>query len=105
MKEYEQNSELFSGVGACIPEINAIGVNVSPRDFKIEYTDLMNLLKNTKLERYKAVYNEMIAKGYKEYNDVPVLGAIVYGTKSELKALIGNPSIKASSFGIIISKY
>ena len=46
-----------------------------------------------------------MAKGYKNYYDVPVLGAIVYGTKSELKVLIGNPAIKASSFGIIISKY
>jgi hypothetical protein len=47
----------------------------------------------------------MMTKGYKEYNNAPILGAIVYGTKSELKSLIGNPKIKASSFGVITSKY
>ena len=105
MKMNKDEAKLFSGKGANIHEFNAIGVNVKPQDFETGYTDLMNLLKDTKLERYKDIYNEMIAKGYKDYNDVPILGAIVYGTKSELKVLIGNPSIKASSFGVIISKY
>ena len=65
----------------------------------------MSLLQATKLEKCKAICNKMIAKGYKEYNTAPILGAIVYGTKSELKSLIGNPKIKASSFGVITSKY
>lgn len=105
MKEYRKMAELHSGVGAYVSEYNAIGVNVNPQHFETGYKDLMDLLKDTKLEKYKAIYKEMMAKGYKEDVDVPVLGAIVYGTKSELKVLIGNPAIKASSFGIIINKY
>jgi hypothetical protein len=105
MKAHRQLAEISDVNCAYIPEFNAIGVNVSPQHFETGYTDLMILLQNTKLEKYKAIYNEMMAKGYKEYNDAPILGAIVYGTKSELKSLIGNPKIKASCFGVITSKY
>lgn len=105
IKTYKQEAELFAGKGAYINEFNAIGVNVKPQDFETGYIDLLNLLKNTKTENYKAKYNAMMAKGYKDYNNVPILGVIVYGTKSELKILKGNPFIKASSFGVITSKY
>jgi len=108
MKSYRQLAEISDVNCAYIPEFNAIGVNVSPQHFETGYTELMELFKNTRLERYKAMYNDMMAKGYKDYKsyaDVPILGAIVYGTKSELKALIGNPAIKASCFGVITSKY
>ena len=107
MKEQKQMAEVIADKTGTISidEFNAIGVNVNPQQFETGYTDLINILKNTKLEKYKAIYNEMMAKGYKNYYDVPVLGAIVYGTKSELKVLIGNPAIKASSFGVITSKY
>ncbi|MGV8980722.1 anti sigma factor C-terminal domain-containing protein [Clostridium sp.] len=94
--------------GAYIDEVNTIGVNVNSQNFKTGYTELMQLLKNTRVENYKTIYNDMMENGYKDYKsytDVPVLGAIVYGTKSELKVLIGNPAIKASSFGVITSKY
>lgn len=105
MKTHKQEADLFDSNGAHIDEFNAIGVNVYPQHFQTGYTELMDLLKNTKLEKYKAIYSSMMDKGYKDYTEVPVLGAIVYGTKSELKVLVGNPAIKASSFGVITSKY
>jgi len=111
MKAHRQLAKISDVNCAYIPEYNAIGINVNPQHFQTGYTELMELLKNTKLERYKVMYKDMMANGfkdykvYKDYSDVPVLGAIVYGTKSELKVLIGNPAIKASSFGVIISKY
>lgn len=105
MKDYRLRVEISDANRAHIDEFNAIGVNVSPQHFETGYTELMDLLKNTKLEKYKAIYNTMMANGYKGYYDVPILGAIVYGTKSELKVLIGNPAIKASSFGVITSAY
>lgn len=98
-------ADLHSGKGAYIDEFNAIGINVNPWDIQTSYNDLLKAMKDPKFQRYNAIYNEMMAKGYKTYNDVPILGAIVYGTKSELKELIGNPSIKASSFGVITSQY
>lgn len=108
MKAHRQLAEISDVNCAYIPEFNAIGVNVSPQHFETGYSELMELFKNTRLERYKIMYNDMMANGYKDYKsyaDVPILGAIVYGTKSELKSLIGNPKIKASSFGVITSKY
>lgn len=108
MKEHRRMAELYEGKGAHIDQFNAIGVNVSPQHFETGYTQLMELLRNTRLEKYKAIYNDMMANGYKDYKsytEVPILGVIVYGTKSELKVLIGNPAIKASSFGVITSKY
>lgn len=108
MKAQRQLAEISDVNCAYINDYNAIGVNVSPQHFETGYTNLMELLKNTRLERYKTMYKDMMANGYKDYkdyNDVPILGAIVYGTKSELKVLIGNPCIKASSFGVITSKY
>lgn len=108
MKSHRQLAKISDVNCAYIPEFNAIGVNVSPQHFETGYTELMELLKNTRHEKYKAIYNDMMTNGYKnykDYTDVPILGAIVYGTKSELKILIGNPAIKASSFGVIISRY
>ena len=108
MKAHRQLAEISDANCAYIPAFNAIGVNVSPQHFETGYTELMDLLKNTRLERYKIMYNDMMANGYKDYKgsyEVPILGAIVYGTKSELKVLIGNPAIKASSFGVVTSKY
>ncbi|GCD11449.1 anti sigma factor C-terminal domain-containing protein [Clostridium tagluense] len=105
MKTSKQEADLSSSNGAYIDEHNALGVNVKPQHFETGYTDLLKLLKNSKLEKYNLIYNAMMAKGYKDYNSVPILGVIVYGTKSELKVLIGNPAIKASSFGVITSKY
>lgn len=37
--------------------------------------------------------------------DVEILGVVVYGTKDELKEILENPSIKASSLGGVIENY
>lgn len=105
MDMYKKLADMHSGKGAYIDEFNAIGINVNPWDIETSYNDLLKAMKDPKFQKYNAIYNEMMAKGYKTYNDVPILGAIVYGTKSELQELIGNPNIKASSFGVITSIY
>jgi hypothetical protein len=105
MNMYKKFADMYDGKGAYIDEFNAIGVNVNPRSFQTSYDELLTILQDPKLVKYNAIYNEMIAKGYKTYSDVSILGAIVYGTKSELKELVGNPNIKASSFGVITSIY
>ena len=42
---------------------------------------------------------------FTDSSNVPILGAVVYGTKDELKSLIGNSHIKAASFGVVVDKY
>lgn len=70
-----------------------------------DYDVLLESLKSSKDKRYNEVYNELVTKGYTDSSNVPILGVIVYGTKDELKSLIGNPHIKASSFGVVVDKY
>jgi len=74
-------------------------------DFNGNYYNLRESLKSSKDKRYNEVYNELVTKGYTDSSNVPILGAIVYGAKDELKSLIGNPHIKASSFGVVVDKY
>ena len=73
--------------------------------FLRDYDSLLWLLKSSKDTRYNEVYNELVTKGYSDSANIPILGAIVYGTKDELKSLIGSPNIKASSFGVVVDKY
>ncbi len=54
---------------------------------------------------FQKVYDELDFKGYTNPSKVPILGVIVQGSKEELNLLIGNPHIKASSFGVITDKY
>lgn len=37
--------------------------------------------------------------------DVEILGVVVYGTKDELKEILENPNIKATSVGGVIENY
>ncbi|MFL0246168.1 sigma factor regulator N-terminal domain-containing protein [Candidatus Clostridium stratigraminis] len=105
MKMFKKDADMHAGAGAYIDEFNAIGVNVKPMHFDTSYNELLITLQNPKLEKYNSIYNEMMAKGYRTYSDVSILGCIVYGTKSQLKELIGNTHIKASSFGVITTIY
>lgn len=110
LDRFKKEAKMFGGEMGYIPEFNAIGVPVftsgATDNFAQRYEPfLIELLKNTKLERYSKIYKELEAKGYKSYADMPILGAVVYGTKSELKQLLSNPHIKASSFGVVTSLY
>ncbi|TGE38895.1 hypothetical protein E4K67_05315 [Desulfosporosinus fructosivorans] len=70
-----------------------------------DYASLLWLLNTSKDKKYNEVYKELVSKGYTDSSNVPILGAIVYGTKDELKSLIGNPHIKGASFGVVVDKY
>lgn len=105
MNIFKKDADIYDGKSAYIDEFNAIGVNVNPMHFDTSYNELLTILQNPKLVKYNAIYNEMMAKGYKTYSDVSILGCIVYGTKSQLKELIGKPHIKASSIGVVTTIY
>lgn len=102
-ERYKKEAIENDGKATFIREDEALGV--SSRDFIGNYYNLLESLKSIKEEGYNEVYNELITKGYTDSSNVPILGAIVYGTKDELKSLIGNPHIKASSFGVVVDKY
>ena len=109
LQQYKKQAAENDGKATFIGEYDALGVSVSAyrdyNDFNGNYYNLRESLKSSKDKRYNEVYNELLTKGYTDSSNVPILGAIVYGTKDELKSLIGNPHIKASSFGVVVDKY
>ena len=108
-ERYKKEASEYDGKAAFISEYDALGVNVRAyhgnNDFYGSYYNFVESLKSSKDKRYNEVYKELVTKGYTDSNNVPILGAIVYGMKDELKALIGNPHIKASSFGVVVDRY
>jgi hypothetical protein len=109
MDMHKKRAAEYDGKVAAIDEFQVIGVPVwtsgATDNFELRYDSLMELLKNTKWQKYNQIYKELETKGYKNYADIPILGAVVYGTKAELKQLLKNPHIKASSFGVVTSLY
>ncbi|AFQ43283.1 anti-sigma factor [Desulfosporosinus meridiei] len=106
---YKKEASEYDGKATFISEYDALGVNVRAYrgndDFYGSYYNFVESLKSSKDKKYNQIYNELVTKGYTDPNNVPILGVIVYGIKDELKMLIGNPHIKASSFGVVVDKY
>lgn len=94
-----------SDFGGFIFETETVGLSSFSNNLFEPYKDLLERLKKSKDTEYNKVYKDLISNGYTDFSKVPILGAIVYGTKDELKSLVGNPHIKASSFGVITSRY
>lgn len=109
LERYKKEAREYDGKATFISEYDALGVNVSTYrnndDFNGNYYNFLESLKSSKDKRFNEVYRELVTKGYADSSNAPLLGAIVYGTKEELKSLIGNPHIKASSFGVVVDKY
>jgi len=109
LEQYKKEAIEYDANATFISENDVLGVSVmtdfNNNDFNGAYSDLCELLKTSKDKRYNEVYNELLTKGYTDSTSVPILGAVVYGTKDELKSLIGNPHIKAASFGVVVEKY
>jgi len=107
LDRYKKQAREWDGKATFISEYNALGVSVMEYhgDFNGNYYNLRESLKISKDTKFNEIYNQLVTKGYTDSTNVPILGAIVYGTKDELKSLIGNPHIKASSFGVVVDKY
>ncbi len=101
---YWIGSKKKNDFGGIIKETETVGVSSFNNLFE-PYSELLERLKKSKDKEYNNIYKDLMSKGYTDIDKVPILGAIVYGTKDELKPLIGNPHIKASSFGVITSRY
>lgn len=107
LERYKKEAREYDGKATFIDEYYVLGVSMREfydYDFK-GYDGLLESLKSSKDKKFNEIYNELVTKGYTDSSNVPILGAIVYGTKDELKSLIGNPHIKAASFGVVVDKY
>ncbi|HZK86320.1 MAG TPA: anti sigma factor C-terminal domain-containing protein, partial [Desulfosporosinus sp.] len=122
LEQYKTDAKENDAKSTFIREDDVLGVSDH-----VNYSDLLELLKSSKDKKYNEIYNELLTKGYThainvpilskdkksegvltqntDSSNVPILGAVVYGTKDELKSLIGNPHIKAASFGVVVDKY
>ncbi|HZK54703.1 MAG TPA: anti sigma factor C-terminal domain-containing protein [Desulfosporosinus sp.] len=109
LAQYKTDSRINDAKSTFIRENDVLGVSMKTYNdndvFNGNYYNLRESLKISKDTKYNEIYNELVTKGYTDSTNVPILGAIVYGTKDELKSLIGNPHIKASSFGVVVDKY
>ena len=109
LERYEKEAVEYDAKATYINEFNVLGVNMRPSQgvdsFATNYNSLLYSLKTSQDPKFSEIFSELNAEGYTDSSKVPILGAIVYGTKDQLKSLLGNPHIKASSFGVIVDKY
>lgn len=107
MDEYEYSIENYDNKANGIYENETIGIEynnqhgLSENEYKEKYDELVNRLNKSNYINYKDLYEEIMAEGKTSAEDARILGVVVQGTKEDLKELLGNPLIKATSFGVV----
>ena len=108
MKEYQYAVENYGAEAAGIHEQDTIGISLyntyslDSISYTQYYDELLENLQKSYLTDHKKLYDEIISKGKTSSSDAEILGVVIQGTKEELTKLVGNPIIKASSFGVIV---
>lgn len=108
MKEYQYTVENYDAEAAGIYEQDTIGISLyntyslDSISYTQYYDELLENLQKSYLTDHKKLYDEIISKGKTSSSDAEILGVVIQGTKEELTKLVGNPIIKASSFGVIV---
>ncbi|EHQ88715.1 anti-sigma factor [Desulfosporosinus youngiae] len=109
MNRYKKEAEKYDAKATFISEFDTLGFNLRPsadnENFGTDYNSFLYNLKISSNQKFLAILDSLTTKGYTDPSKVPILGAIVYGTKDQLESLLGNSHIKASSFGVITEKY
>lgn len=111
IKNHKNEVADYDPMASYIRESEILGVSVRHRefysssDFKSDYSKFIDELRSINYEELSKKYMNLKNKGMEDSQKVDILGVIVYGTKEELKPLIGNSKIKASSFGVITDTY
>ncbi|WP_461207363.1 anti sigma factor C-terminal domain-containing protein [Clostridium sp. DL1XJH146] len=110
MEEYKMEANEYDPKACYIDEFNISGISITDdyylyNDTEDKYQELLDLLKTSTYARHNEIYNELVEKGKESADSIECLGVIVQGTKEDLKELLENPHIKASSFGVIVDKY
>lgn len=107
MDKLKEQAKTYDAKAAYINEYETVGISANFRlnNAETKYTEFLELLNRSKDNRYNRIYKDLESKEYKSASQVPFLGMVVYGTRDDLKKFIGNPHVKASSFGVITSRY
>lgn len=114
MEEFKMEAMEYDAKASFIKEFEFVGFNNSPdtnicAQFRSNYNEFItNLTSNYKSqlykERFKNTHDNLIKKNNGKVEDTGIIGVVVYGNKDELKNLLSNPHIKASSMGVIYEK-
>lgn len=108
INEYKYAIDNYDAEANGIYEGDAIGISLhdsshfTRTSYASDYDELLENLKKSSSSDYKKLYDEIMERGKTSVDDAEILGVVVHGTKEELKELIGNPMIKATSFGVVV---
>lgn len=108
MNEYKYEIDNYDEEANGIYEGEAIGISLhdishfTRTSYASDYDELLENLKKSSSSDYKKLYDEIMERGKTSVDDAEILGVVVHGTKEELKKLIGNPMVKATSFGVVV---
>lgn len=107
LNEFQKEAKENDWSSTFIREKDALGFSIntpyiSIHDLDSEYEQFLDLLQMSISPDHQNAFNKM--KDIK-LEDVEILGVVVYGTKHELKEILENPIIKASSLGGVIENY
>lgn len=112
MDKYKYEAENYDASTAYIDEYDILGISSLRWDIifnhkmiKSSVLELLDLLKESPIVNHNEIFTKYCPENNGQYENPMMLGAIVYGTKDELKTLIGNPHIKASSIGVVTDIY
>ncbi|WP_040195042.1 anti sigma factor C-terminal domain-containing protein [Clostridium culturomicium] len=108
MKHYENEVVNYDSKANGIKEDEAIGISIPNKDrlwvnpYDQYYDALVENLEKSYMPEHQKLYEEIMARGKTKMEDAEVLGVIVQGTKEELKQLVENPMVKATSIGVVV---
>lgn len=114
MEEFKTKAREYDAKASYINEFEFVGfknfsdTNIGAQ-FRSNYDEFITNLTSTYKgqlykERFKNTYDSLLKKNNGKVEDTGIIGVVVYGNKDELKNLISNPHIKASSMGVIYEK-
>lgn len=110
MEKYQFEIDQFDNKAAGIQDMDTVGISnfnssgIAENQYNQLYDELLENLNKSPMINHKELYNEIMVRGKTKAKDAKVLGIVVQGTKEELKKLVGNPMIKASTFGVIVDE-
>ena len=107
LNTFQQEAKEYDWSSTFIREHQALGFSInspylSNTDMDFEYENFLELLNTSFSEEHQQAYNKLKDKNFE---DIEILGIVVYGTKDEVLEIMKNPIIKASSLGGVIDNY
>lgn len=114
MEEFKMEANEYDAKASFIKEFEFVGFKNSPStnicaQFRSNYDEFITNLNapyksQFYKERFKNTHDSLVKKNNGKVEDTGIIGVVVYGNKDQLKNLLLNPHIKASSIGVIYEK-